>query len=104
MFCLVEGNGAGAVKEAIIICISYHGRLSKNAVAEMMVSFRADGIFVFQGLRTGMTQQLKQNDAPFMIDVHCKAHRTNLAVEPLSNLPMVEKLETLYQALYNYLP
>jgi hypothetical protein len=30
-----------------------------------------------------------------MIGMHCMVHRTNLAVEPLSNLPMVEKLETL---------
>ena len=37
-----------------------------------------------------------------MIDVHCMAHQTNLAIEPLSNLPMVEKLNTLCQALYNY--
>jgi hypothetical protein len=30
------------------------------------------------------------------------AHCTNLAVEPLSNLPVVSKLETLCQALYMY--
>jgi hypothetical protein len=30
------------------------------------------------------------------------AHRTNLAVEPLSNLPVVSKLESLCQALYTY--
>jgi hypothetical protein len=29
-------------------------------------------------------------------------HHTNLAVEPLSNLPVVSKLETLCQALYTY--
>jgi hypothetical protein len=47
-----------------------------------------------------VTQQLKENNMPFMIGVYCMAHRTNLIVEPLSNL--VEKLETLCQALYNY--
>jgi hypothetical protein len=64
--------------------------------------FRADGISVFHGSRTGLMQQLKENDAAFIIGMHCMAHRTNLAVEPLSNLPMVEKLETPCQALYNY--
>ena len=37
-----------------------------------------------------------------MINVHCMAHRMNMAVEPLSNLSMVKKLETLCQGLYNY--
>lgn len=71
-------------------------------MAERMVCFGADGVSVFQGLRTGVTMQLKQQHAPFMIGVHCMAHQTNLAVEPLSNLPMVEKLEMLCQGLYNY--
>ena len=59
LFHLVEGNGTGAVKETIITCISYHGGLFENAVGERMVSFRADGVFVFQDSRIGKTQQLK---------------------------------------------
>jgi hypothetical protein len=102
LFRLVEGNGATAVKEAISTCISWQAGFSESVVAERLVCFGADGVSVFQGARAGVTQQLKQKDAPFLIGVHCMAHRTNLAVEPLSNLPMVEKLETLCQALYNY--
>ena len=34
--------------------------------------------------------------------VHFMAHPTNLAVEPLSNLPIADKLETLCQVLYAY--
>ena len=30
------------------------------------------------------------------------AHRTNLVVKPLSNLPMVQKVEKLLQSLYSY--
>jgi hypothetical protein len=59
-------------------------------------------VSVFQGCRSGVTQQLKEHDAPFMLGMHCMAHRTNLAVEPLSNLPVVSKLETLCQELYTY--
>jgi hypothetical protein len=47
-------------------------------------------------------QQLKEQDALFMLGVHCMAHRTNLAMEPLSNLHVVFKLETLCQRLYSY--
>ncbi len=33
---------------------------------------------------------------------YCMAHRTNLAIQVLSNLPMVAKLEDLLQSLYFY--
>jgi hypothetical protein len=47
LFRLVEGNGASAVKEAIVSCMSCHGGLTDNDVAERMVSFGADGVSVF---------------------------------------------------------
>jgi hypothetical protein len=47
LFRLVEGNGASAVKEAIVSCMSCHGGLTENVVAERMVSFGADGVSVF---------------------------------------------------------
>jgi hypothetical protein len=37
-----------------------------------------------------------------MFGVHCFAHRTNLVVEPLSNLPIVGKCESLCQSMYAY--
>ena len=33
---------------------------------------------------------------------HDMAHRTNLVVMPLSNLPMVQKIQKLLQSLYSY--
>jgi hypothetical protein len=36
------------------------------------------------------------------MEIHDMAHRTNLAVKPLSNLPMVQKIEKLLQGLYAY--
>jgi len=40
--------------------------------------------------------------APFMFGIHCKAHRTNLAVRALSNLHVVAKIEALCQAMFPY--
>jgi hypothetical protein len=82
--------------------LSWHGGLVDNVLAERLVCFGVDGMSVFQGCRCGVTQQLKDQEAPFMLGIHCMAHRTNLAVEPLSNLPVVSKLETLCQAIYSY--
>jgi hypothetical protein len=99
---LTKGKTASVVKECILTSLSWHGGLEDNVVAERLVFFGTDEVSVFQGCRSSVTQQLKDQDASFMLGIHCMAHCTNLAVEHLSNLPIVSKLETLCQALYNY--
>ena len=64
--------------------------------------FGADGVSVSQGCKNGVTVQKKQHMVPFMFGVYCMAHHPNLAVEPLSNLPIVSKLEALCKAMYAY--
>jgi len=34
--------------------------------------------------------------------VHCMAHKTNLMVQTLSHMQMVNRIESLPQTLYNY--
>jgi hypothetical protein len=99
---LVEENGIFGVKECILMSLNWHGGLIKNVVAKRLMCFEADGILMFQGYRSNIIQQLKEQDAPFMLGVHCMTHCTNLAVEPLSNLHVVAKLETICQTLYIY--
>lgn len=69
---------------------------------EKLISFGADGASVFQGTRSGVTTQLKQKETPCVLAVHDKAHKTNLVVEALSNLRLVQKLENLCKSLYSY--
>jgi hypothetical protein len=57
---------------------------------------------VFQGSRRGVTTQLQNHVVPFILGIYCMAHRTNLALEPLFNLSLVAKLESLCQAMYAY--
>lgn len=92
---IVLSNGASGIKESIITSLNWHGGLVDSIVAERLVCFGTDGVYVFQGCRSNVTQQLKEQDAIFMPGFHCMAHHTNLLVEPLSNLPMVSKLEAL---------
>ena len=100
---LTEGNGASAVKESITTSLHWHGRIIvDNVIAARLVCFEADGASVFQGCRSGIMQQLRDQDAPFLLGVHYMAHCTNLAMEPLSNLHVVSKLESLCQNLYTY--
>lgn len=49
-FCLIEGNGATVVKEAITTCISCHAGLSKNVVEERLVCSRQMGFLYFMVL------------------------------------------------------
>ena len=44
---LTEENGASAIKESILTSLSWHGGIVENLVAERLVCFRADGVFVF---------------------------------------------------------
>jgi hypothetical protein len=53
---LVEGNTAVAVKETILTSLNWHRRLVDNVVAKRLICFREDGVSVFQGYRTGITQ------------------------------------------------
>ena len=99
---LVDGNRIVVVKEAIYSMLLWHIGLSQAQIAERLICFAADGVSMFQGCRNGITLQLKEYVAPFLFGVHYMAHRTNLAVEPLSRLLLVSKLETLCQAMYNY--
>jgi hypothetical protein len=82
--------------------LSWHGGISEMELAEKLICFGADGVAVFQGSRNGVIQQLKEKHAPFVIGVHDFAHRTNLAVEALSNLPVVQRLESLCKSLHSY--
>jgi hypothetical protein len=40
--------------------------------------------------------------APFMVGIHCMAHRTNLASKVLSKIKLVRKVEYLVQDVYTY--
>jgi hypothetical protein len=57
---------------------------------------------VFQGIKIGVTIQLKEYNAPFMIGVHCMNHRTNLVVQTLSKMGIVIKIKDVLQSLYAY--
>jgi hypothetical protein len=79
------------VKEAILTVLTWHGRLIEQDIAKKVVCFGADGVSVFKGCKAGVTMFLQNEDYPYMFGMHCFVHRTNLAIEPLSNLPIMAK-------------
>ena len=99
---LEHGSGSIALRESIEGMVLHHSGLEHLEVAKRLICFGADGASIVQGSRNGVTVQMKEHVGPFMFGIHCMAHRTNLAIEPLSNLPIVGKIESLYQAMFFY--
>jgi hypothetical protein len=77
--------------ELIMGAVRTGGNLDAETVAKKLFSFGADDASTLQGIQTGVTLQMKEKHGPFMIGVHCMAHRCNLA-------------SMLYQALVFSLP
>jgi hypothetical protein len=60
-----------------------------------MVSIRVNGGSMFVGCKTSESMQMKEKLAPYLVVVHCCAHCTNLAIQTLSSLSRVHRLEDL---------
>jgi hypothetical protein len=97
----VDANAAN-LTELITKQILFHSGMKQSDFAEKLICFGADGAAVFTGARSGVMQRLKTEHAPYVISVHDFAHRTDLAVEAMSDLPFVQKLEALCKSLHSY--
>jgi hypothetical protein len=53
-------------------------------------------------LRSRVIVWIQHQYVSFVVGVYCIAHHTNLAVQTLSNLPLVSHIEILLQCLYGY--
>jgi hypothetical protein len=84
----------------IVKCMLDFGGLGVKKLARKLMNIGCDGSNVFQGHQPGMTMQFKYKVAPLIIRVHCFAHRTNLVVITLSNVPLVHQLEGILQSMY----
>jgi hypothetical protein len=100
---VIEGANVDNLTDMIISNLKYHGGLEEDdVIAKRLVCFKADGAVVFQGAKLGVTAQRIEKFAPYLMGMHCMFHRTNLAVQALSNFSLVSKIETLLQALHSY--
>jgi len=87
----------------ILIQALMHQRgFTKKLNGSRFMTFGVDGVFVFQGTKLGVTQQIFDGWASHFMGVHCVVHRTNLGVQIMSHLQMVSKFEGLFQNLCNY--
>jgi len=52
----------------------FFGDLVSKTIASKLITFGVDGVDVFQVVRIGMIVQSKDQNAPFIIYVHCMTH------------------------------
>jgi hypothetical protein len=99
---LYNGASSATMLKTLLETLEQYGGLPGPEIAAKFVSFGGNGVSVFQGVRTGVTIQLKEKHAPFVYGMHCMSHRTNLAVQTLSQVPLVMRIEELLLSLYSF--
>ncbi|KAH9316632.1 hypothetical protein KI387_025259, partial [Taxus chinensis] len=72
-------------------------------IATKLVCVGVVGASLMQGYRTWLCVQLQTTMAPYMLPIHCMAHRMNLAYKMVSNHENVVKLEDLIRELHAYM-
>lgn len=80
---------------------AYEG-LSKHEIEEGLITFGAYGVSTFPSAKSGITVQLVNKHALFMVGIHYVAHHTNLVVQTLSDFEVVKHVEDLLETLYSY--
>jgi hypothetical protein len=74
-----------------------YGGLFQNQIVKHLVCLGTNGASTFQGVRLKVIALMKMEQMPYLIGIHCMAHRTNHVVHHFSFIPMVSKLEILLQ-------
>ncbi len=77
---MVDGATSNNFKCILVDVLVLYGDLTQENIASKLITFGVDGLNVFQGVRIGVTLQLKTQTTLFMIGVHCTSHHTNLVV------------------------
>jgi hypothetical protein len=99
---VIEGSRNDNLIKVIMEALMIGGGVPRDQIAQKLICFGANGVDVFQGVKSGVTKQIKKNYAPHSIGAHCMAHCTNLVMQILSRLPLVIRLENMLQTLHSY--
>jgi len=85
---IVYGAGVDNLTIVIMEALQNGEGLSPTIVIKKLLSFGANGVNTFKGIKTRVIKQINTNYAPFSIRVHYMAHKCNLALKTLFTLRM----------------
>lgn len=97
-----DGATANKLTTVIMGALSSGGGVTDSDISQKLLCFGADGVSSFQGLKTGVTSQIKEKYFPFATGVHCCAHRLNLAAQSLSQLTVMHAVEEVLRSTHTY--
>lgn len=76
---------------------------SRGVAMSRVVGLGSDGANVMVGRKAGVAQQLRQSDCPFLVNIHCGAHRTALAARDASGaVREISAYVTTINNIYTY--
>ena len=96
-----ETSTAENIYELVLNTLKESG-MDHLMIAKKLVCVVADGASVMQGQRNGLCVRLQLSASPYMINIHCMAHRMNLAFKIVSKFPSVSKVEDLVRQTHAY--
>ncbi|XP_070547018.1 zinc finger protein 862-like [Ptychodera flava] len=70
---------------------------------QKLVAFGSDGASVMVGKKGGVVKKFKDDNRPFLLGVHCSAHRLELAYkDACKEVPLYKKVDALMTNLYYF--
>ena len=92
----------GSIYELVIKTLKEMGGMDDLMITKRLVCVGEDGASMIQGQRIGICVKLQLLASPFMISIHCMAHRMILAFKILRKFPSVSKVEELVHKTHAY--
>jgi len=77
---LVSGGTIDNLTNVILKSLMVNGGLTMEEFSNKLTSLVLMGVVVFTNVHSGVTTQFTKKAAPFMLTIHCVAHRTNLVI------------------------
>jgi hypothetical protein len=98
----VTGTPDAATLTKLLVSVLTGIGLSSAQLERSWVGLASDGAAVLTGQHTGLATRVGQSHAPYVIHIHCWAHRTNLAAKVLDSVGIVTKLRSALQSLSSH--
>ena len=99
---LTKGSTAAYIAKVIVNVVVRDGGMSAKEMHDKFVCFGSDGTSMLQGKKNGILVQIQGQHALHCQGMYCIAHRTDLAMEVLSEFEMILTIEKLLKKLYSY--
>jgi len=100
---MVENCNTENLYNLVIKSLKEVANMDAFEIAMKLICVGVDGAAILQGHRNGICIIIQIIVAPYLIPIHCMAHRLNLAYKIISVHDDVAKIEDLVCELYSYL-